>query len=162
MPTNEQYLREHLNGLEIKHCAIAVGGSLDRDIDLIYVADKICFEDLEVIRESTEKKFKKPVSVCPLTHMMIQCDVMTGKCARMFYKGVTWVLGFYHVEMPYERMRRITLRNAPEELSRYVRKAGEGNKDKMFELLIQLTSILIGETDGEDVDSDKARVSVRS
>jgi hypothetical protein len=160
MITNVKSLKKHLQDLDIKKpCGVAVGGSMNRDIDLLYVAEKIDFEDVELIRTHLEKALGKEVSIYPMTELMVRSGVMTGKCARMFYKGVSWIKGFYDIPMSYERMRDISIRNAPEELSRFVKEAGH-KRDKMFELLVQLTTILIGGENGEDSYSSEAPIPV--
>lgn len=164
MRVNVPQLRKHLNSLRIDSCSIAAGGSLSRDIDLIYVADNIRYDDVRAIKTTTEAKFNMPVSVCPFTPMMFRTGAITCKIATMLFKGVIWLKNdnerFFHIS--YDQMRKITIRNGPEELASLVRVAGEGKKDKVIDLLVQMTSILLGGNDGKGIDSDKANVPFRA
>ena len=130
-------------------CLVLIGGSgIDgNDIDLIIVTKDVdTFKLAEFKKEATELMGKK-VSVCPMSKLMYQKKIWSGKVARMIYKKPMTLrntLGIDYQGISEEELVKITKQNATEQINHYLKIAVRNpeKKEKMFQLMTQLAIIL--------------------
>jgi len=131
------------------NCSVLVGGSCVKDLDMIYIADKLDFKGLNKLKLKLENMTGTKVSISPMTALMwARQDLWSGKVARMVFKGVKTLFGnvwFEKRSITFEKVKEITKREASTELAYYLKMAVEKpeKREKATELIIQLITILI-------------------
>lgn len=137
-----------LKNLIVDGEVIGFGGSGESDLDLVYISEKLDFERIRDLKKKIEDNYKKPVSITPLTMLMLKRRCWNGKVATMIYKGVEWYYrenaGFEAPVVSLEELGEIMMRDTPFMLCHWLKMLVEKpeKKDKVLELMTQQLAVL--------------------